>query len=157
MFSVNAVLIVAGVAAFALLLFGFSAIYDARASRIAGEDFGAAAGVDITPLRDSPLLANRLQPVRWGRATRVGINPGRFVLNDSGLHWTPSFLTGRMVPPFSVSWTEVRTYEVKSGPRMLGRRVAYLTLSITDGTPLRFATCDPDGLRDALGRLNAPQ
>lgn len=148
------VLIVLAGAAFLALLVGSSAIYDSRAARAAGSNFGAAAGVHIAPLRQSPLLADRLKTVRWGRASRVGINHGRFVLDESGLHWRPSALTGRKVPAFEVSWSEVRGHSVKPGPKFLGRRVAELTLTLSDGTPLRFATSDPESLTSALRKHN---
>jgi hypothetical protein len=150
---IGVVLIVLGGAAFVALLVGSSAMYDARAARAAGNNFGAAAGVHIAPLRRSSLLADRLTAVRWGRATRVGINHGRFVLDDSGLHWRPSALTGRKVPAFEVSWSEVQGHSVKPGPKFIGRRVAHLTLTLSDGTPLRFATFDPDGLTSVLHRF----
>lgn len=150
----NVVLIALGVLALLAILFGYSAWYDAKAARAAGEHFGAAAGVSVFGLRDSALLADRLQSVRWRRAERVGSNPGRFVLDDSGLHWTPNWMTGKKVPSFSVRWTEVRSHSVKPGPKIVGRRVAHLTLSLTDGTALSFATYDPDGLSTVLDRVN---
>src|SRR5918994_846047 len=131
------VLIVAGSAAFAALLFGFSAMYDTRAARLAGKDFGAGAGVHIAPLRRSALLADRLRTVRWGAATRVGINPGRLVIDGNRAHWSPSFLTGRKIPRFSVTWSEVTSHAIESGPKLVGRRVAKLTLVLADGTPVR--------------------
>ena len=146
------ILIVAGSAAFAALLFGFSAMYDTRAARLAGKDFGAGAGVHIAPLRRSALLADRLRTVRWGAATRVGINPGRLVIDGNGAHWSPSFLTGRKIPRFSVTWSEVTSHAIESGPKLVGRRVAKLTLVLADGTPVRFRSkvsadargCPPD-------------
>lgn len=146
------ILLVAGSAGFAALLFGFSAMYDTRAARLAGSNFGAGAGMHIAPLRGSAMLADRLRTVRWNAATRVGICPGRLVIDESGVHWTPSFLTGRKVPQFSVSWSEVTSHSVESGPKVVGRRVAELTLVLMDGTPVRFATYDPEGLTAALGR-----
>ena len=124
------VLIALGTLALLGFLFGYSALYDAKAARAAGEGFGAAAGVNVLGLRHSALLAERLQSTRWRRAERLGINPGRFVLDDSGLHWTPNWMTGKKVPSFSVQWSEVRTHSVKPGPKIVGRRVAQLTLNL---------------------------
>lgn len=150
----NVVLIALGVLLLLGFLFGYSAWYDSTAARVAGDGFGAGAGVDIAGLQDSVLLAERLRNVRWRRAARVGINHGRFVLNDSGLHWSPSWMTGKKVPPFSISWTEVRSHSVKPGPKVVGRRVAQLTLSLTDGTALCFATYEPDALSAVLDRMH---
>ena len=152
----NVILIALGVLVLLGFFFGYSAWYDAKAARAAGDDFGAGAGVNVVGLRDSVLLAQRLTNVRWRSTSRVGINHGRFVLDDAGLHWSPSWITGRKVPPFSVSWTEVRSHSVKPGPKLVGRRVAQLTLSLSDGTALRFATSEPDGLSAVLDRMNPP-
>jgi len=149
---VTAAIVVMCVAGLVASLFGFAAMHDKRAAQLAGSDFGAGAGVDVPPLRDSALLADRLRTVRWNAATRVGINPGRLVIDEGGAHWTPSLMASRKVPSFSVAWAEVASYAIEPGPRLVGRRVAQLTLVLRDGTPVRFATFDPDGLRVALGR-----
>ena len=146
------IVIVVGVAV-AALLFGYTAASDARSARVAWPAFGATAGLEIEPLRQSAILAERLRMVRWRSAMRVGINPGRLLLDDTGTHWSPSWLTGRKVPMFIVRWNEITSHAIEPGPKLLGRRVAQLTFALVDGTQLRFATFDPDGLAAAIARL----
>jgi hypothetical protein len=86
---------------------------------------------------------------------RVGINPGKFDLDASGLRWRPSFLTGRKVPAFSVAWSEISSFNVDRGPKLIGRRVAYVRFELRDGTMLRFATVDPDMFSELLPRYLA--
>ena len=148
----QALLIGVGLLVFVVALLGFSAMSDASARRRAGSAYGAAAGVVIGGARESPLLAERLASTRWRRAARVGINHGRYVLDQTGLHWFPSFLTGKKVPAFEVAWNEIASHSVKPGPKLIGRRVAHLRLILVDGTQLQFATVDPDGLAHVLAR-----
>ena len=68
MTAVMVVVVLAALGAFVLLLLGVSAAYDSRSARQAGDDFGAAAGVYIAPLRHSRVLADRLRSVRWNAA-----------------------------------------------------------------------------------------
>lgn len=153
---VTVVVVALGVAALLVLLFGYARFYDSRAARHAGDNFGAAAGVHIEPLRQSTLLDDRLGTVHWNAAKRVGINPGRVVVDVRGVHWMPSILTGRKVPPFSVEWAEIARFHVAPGPKITGRQVAQVTLELVDGSPVRFASYDPAGWTAALTRDSGP-
>jgi len=148
-----ALVLVGIVVVFLVALFGGTTLYDRRVAARAQPWFGTGAGVYVAPLRRSPLLADRLAHVQWRRAARRGINHGRCILDDSGLHWAPSLLTNKRVPAFDVGWSEVTTYTVKPGIHVLGRQVAQVALTLGDGTTLRFASSDPDGWLRALDSL----
>jgi hypothetical protein len=148
--AMTVVLVALGLAAFLLAMFGGTTIYDRRVAASARPWFGTGAGVHTTPLRPSTLLAERLSQVQWRRAARRGINHGRCLLDDDGLHWSPSLLTNKRVPPFDIAWPEVREYAVSPGRHILGRQVAQVELTLADGTPLRLASSDPDGWVTAL-------
>ena len=134
-------------------LFGGTTIYDRRVAAAASPWFGTGAGVHIKPLRHSSLLADRLAQVQWNRAARRGINHGRCLLDEAGLHWAPSRLTNRRVPSFEVYWREISRYDVKPGIHVLGRQVAKVDLTLADGTSLSFASSDPQGWLEALNRF----
>ena len=148
-------LIVGGLALFVVALLGFSALYDRVAQNEARSDFGGAAGVYIGQLRHSTVMQERLASTRWRRAMRVGINHGKFVLDESGLRWRPSFRTGRKVPAFDIAWSEIASFKVDREPKLIGRRVAYVHFELRDGTVLRFETVDPDTFSELLPRYLA--
>jgi hypothetical protein len=131
-------------------IFAYSTIYERRVVRAAWPTFAVGAGVHIAPLKESELLAERLEATRWRAALKRGINHGQMLIDASGIHWSPSRLTGDRVPAFTVKWSEVADYHVKGGPRIMGRRVAQLELTLSDGTPLRFASSNPAGLSEKL-------
>ena len=134
-------------------IFGYATIYERRVVEAAWPAFAVGAGVHIAPLMKSELLAERLEETRWRAALKRGINHGQLQIDADGLHWSPSRLTGNRVPAFTVTWHEVSGYTVKAGLRIMGRRIAQLEMRLSDDTPLRFASSNPEGLSKILDQF----